>query len=138
MEALDHARGLLVMARKDFDALRGMIGNPLFADEIFGFHAQQAIEKSLKAWLAMRAVDYPLTHDLSRVLSLLEAQGIDVDRYWPLVELTVFAVQARYDADLLESDVPLDRVAIIDQVHDVLTAVGAGLVSAQPDDLAGG
>lgn len=138
MEALDHARGLLVMARKDFDALRGMIDNPLFADEIFGFHAQQAIEKSLKAWLTMRAVDYPLTHDLSRLLSLLEAQGIDVDRYWPLVELTVFAVQARYDADLLESDVPLDRVAVIDQVHDMLTAVGAGLVSAQPDDLAGG
>ncbi|WP_372703813.1 hypothetical protein [Candidatus Accumulibacter contiguus] len=29
-----------------------MIDNPLFADEIFGFHAQQAIEKALKAWLA--------------------------------------------------------------------------------------
>jgi len=28
MEVLDHAHGLLVMARKDFDALRGMIGNP--------------------------------------------------------------------------------------------------------------
>lgn len=138
MEALDHARGLLVMARKDFDALRGMIGNPLFADEIFGFHAQQAIEKSLKAWLTILAADYPLTHDLSRLLSLLEAQGIDVERYWPLVELTVFAVQARYDADLLESDVPLDRLAVIDQVHDVLEAVAAGLVSAQPDNLAGG
>jgi len=133
MAALDHARGLLVMARKDFDALRGMIGNPLFADEIFGFHAQQAIEKSLKAWLTIRAADYPLTHDLSRLLSLLEAQGIDVDRYWPLVELTVIAVQARYDADLLESDIPLDRLAVIDQVHDVLAAVAAGLVSAHPD-----
>ncbi len=28
MDALDHARGLLVMARKDFDALRGMIDKP--------------------------------------------------------------------------------------------------------------
>lgn len=72
----------------------------------------------------------PANHDLSRLLSLLEAKGIDVDRYWPLVELTVFAVQARYDADLLESDIPLDRVAVIDQVHDVLAAVAAGLVSA--------
>jgi len=48
MSALEHARGLLVMARKDFDALRGMVDNPLFAEEIFGFHAQQAIEKSLR------------------------------------------------------------------------------------------
>lgn len=34
MSALDHARGLLLMARKDFDAMHGMIGNPLFADEV--------------------------------------------------------------------------------------------------------
>ncbi|MFZ4539651.1 HEPN domain-containing protein [Propionivibrio sp.] len=70
MSALEHARGLLVMARKDFDALRGMVDNPLFAEEIFGFHAQQAIEKSLKAWLAARSLDFPLTHDLSRLLDL--------------------------------------------------------------------
>lgn len=53
MGALEHARGLLVMARKDFDALRGMIDNPLFADEIFGFHAQQAIEMSHQNCLAL-------------------------------------------------------------------------------------
>jgi hypothetical protein len=29
MGALEHARGLLVMARKDFDALSGMTDNPL-------------------------------------------------------------------------------------------------------------
>ena len=39
---------LLTVARKDFDALRGMENNDLFADEIFGFHAQQAVEKTLK------------------------------------------------------------------------------------------
>ncbi len=43
MSELEHASMLLIMARKDFDAMRGMIDNPLFADEIFGFHAQQAI-----------------------------------------------------------------------------------------------
>ena len=47
------------MAHKNFDALRGMVGTPLFADEIFGFHAQQAIETSLKAWLAYYRI---LTH----------------------------------------------------------------------------
>lgn len=36
MPASDQVGNLLVMARKDFDALRGMVGNPIFADEIFG------------------------------------------------------------------------------------------------------
>lgn len=42
MPGTEHARGLLAMAQMDFDAMRGMLGNPLFTDEIFGFHAQQA------------------------------------------------------------------------------------------------
>jgi hypothetical protein len=60
MHVPDHAQDLLLLAGKDFSALRGMLGNPLFADEIFGFHAQQAIEKSLKAWLAARSGEHPV------------------------------------------------------------------------------
>lgn len=111
------------MARKDADALRGMIGNSLFADEIFGFHAQQAIEKALKAWLAALAVDFPLTHDLSRLLGLLEDVGEEMTDYWPLVEFTVFAVQARYEAGLLEAEAPLDRTDITAKVERLLAKV---------------
>lgn len=123
MNAPEHARNLLTMAHKDADALRGMIGNPLFADEIFGFHAQQAIEKSLKAWLAVLALDFPLTHDLSRLLELLEEAGQAMDAYWPLVEFTVYAVQARYEAGLLEAEVPLDRIGVTAQVERLLAHV---------------
>ena len=45
----EHARSMPRMAHKDFNALVGMRENPLFADEIFGFHVQQAVEKALKA-----------------------------------------------------------------------------------------
>ena len=125
MSALDHARGLLLMARKDFDAMRGMIGNPLFADEVFGFHAQQAIEKALKAWLAARAIDFPLTHDISRLLGLLEQAGVDVSLFWPLVQYTVFAVQARCEAGLMESEASVDRLAVIAEVEKLLTTVAS-------------
>lgn len=121
MSELEHASRLLVMARKDFDAMRGMIDNPLFADEIFGFHVQQAIEKSLKAWLAVCSIDFPLTHDISRLLGLLEEDGVDVSLFWPLVQYTVFAVQARYEAGLLESDASIDRPVVIDEVGQLLT-----------------
>lgn len=120
MSANEQANNLLTMARKDFDALRGMIDNPLFADEIFGFHAQQAIEKSLKAWLLLLSIDYPLTHDLSRLLALIEEAGQDVVRYWPLVEFNVFAVQARYETGLLASEIPLDRPQVIAEIDPLL------------------
>lgn len=125
MSGLDHARGLLLMARMDFDAMRGMVDNPLFADEIFGFHAQQAVEKSLKAWLAIRSIDFPLTHDLSRLLGLLEEASIDVSLFWPLVQYTVFAVQARYEAGLMESEASIDRLAVIAEVEYLMTTVSS-------------
>lgn len=52
---------MLRMAHKDFSALTDMLDNAVFADEIFGFHAQQAVEKALKAWLCAHGIAYPLT-----------------------------------------------------------------------------
>ncbi len=118
--AADHAQDFLRIARKDFDALRGMLHHPLFADEIFGFHSQQAIEKSLKAWLAARSVSFSLTHDLSRLLGLLAENGSDVSTFWPLVQYTVFAVQARCEAGLMETKAPIDRNAVIAEVQQLL------------------
>ena len=51
MSDLDHARLMLNMAGKDLKALQGMMDVNTFASEIFGFHAQQAVEKALKACL---------------------------------------------------------------------------------------
>jgi len=62
-----------------------------------GFHLQQAVEKSLKAWLAFKSVDYPRTHDLSLLLGLLEDRGESIDSFWSLLELNSFAVQFRYE-----------------------------------------
>lgn len=68
MSAIDHARTLHLMAAKDIKALRGMTDGETFDDEIFGFHAQQAVEKSLKAWIAAIGGTFPLTHDLRLLL----------------------------------------------------------------------
>jgi HEPN domain-containing protein len=59
------------------------------------FHAQQAVEKAIKAVLIARQVDYPKIHDLPR---LLLPTGDDIplapeDAAW----LTVFATTHRYD-----------------------------------------
>jgi HEPN domain-containing protein len=75
MAPLDEARQLLAAADKDWRALHGMDDADVFADEIFGFHAQQAAEKAFKAWLALLGVEYPKTHDLSLLLGILQSHG---------------------------------------------------------------
>jgi HEPN domain-containing protein len=50
MRADSLVRQLLLSAEKDLKAIKNMTDPDLFADEIFGFHAQQAVEKILKAW----------------------------------------------------------------------------------------
>ncbi|QOJ24661.1 MAG: HEPN domain-containing protein [Gammaproteobacteria bacterium] len=123
MADLERARAMLRMAHKDFDALVGMLENPLFADEIFGFHIQQAVEKALKAWLCIHGDTYPMTHELARLLALLEIQGIEVSAYWPLVQYTIFAVQARYEEGITELDEPIDREMEIQNVRALLVQV---------------
>ena len=97
-----------------------MLDNALFADEIFGFHAQQAVEKALKAWLCAYDVAYPPTHDLARLLTLLERAGADVEQFWTLVQFTIFAVQARYEEGLADLDEALERVVEIENVRALL------------------
>ena len=108
MSDLEHVRTLLEAADRDISALRGMRDTVVFADEIFGFHTQQAVEKLFKAWLALLGEIYPLTHDLDLLLDLLQAQDTSAARFRNLVEYTPFAVQFRYDA--IEPDaIPTNR-----------------------------
>ena len=115
-------RAMLGMAKKGWQALREMADNPAIADEIFGFHAQQAVEKSLKAWLALRGVDAPRTHNLILLFDGLDECGVDVEPFWDLVSLNTFAVQFRYEA--MEPDAErLDREATLQQVPALVECV---------------
>lgn len=111
MNEVEHARFMFSLAEKDFKALTGMTDPQTFADEIFGFHAQQAVEKALKAWIAASGEEYPLTYNIARPLVILQDKGGEVEKFWELVEYTAYAVKFRYDLDTIEE--PLDRLKII-------------------------
>ncbi len=122
MSDLKQARVLLMSTEQDISALRGMAVVAVFADEIFGFHAQQAAEKLLKAWLALLGETYPTTHDLARLLAMLRARDVEATRFNELVEYTPFAVQFRYDPGDLSAR-PLDRDTAIERVEALLKEV---------------
>jgi HEPN domain-containing protein len=101
------ARRFLTLADRDIKAFRKLSDDLEIDDEIVGFHAQQAVEKCLKAVLAKHRVEVRKTHDLQILIELLAQNNLPGP---PLREgidtLGPFAVELRYDLMVTE---PLDR-----------------------------
>ena len=123
MRDLEGARLMLKLAHRDLKAMRVMLDPDATDSETFGFHAQQAIEKAAKAWLALVGVVYPKTHDLEALFGLLDEQGECVPRALrDMAYLTSFAVDLRYAA-FGDYQQDLDRPLLIRQVEAVLAQV---------------
>lgn len=108
---LEEAQLLLRKAREDADAAVKLAADVDTADAIVGFHAQQAVEKALKAVLAASGDDFPWTHDLRFLIERLN----DLETPLPpsLHEVRVlspWAVEFRYGETI---DDPLDREAAV-------------------------
>lgn len=120
---------LLRKANDDAIAMRELAGNSEISDEIVGFHAQQAVEKYLKALMASRSLAQLRTHDIDQLGRELEVDGLDLPLpRSSMAELTVFAVPLRYE-QLLDGE-PLDREATVALVDEVGEWAGAQLTSA--------
>ena len=122
----DHARLLLGKARADKLVLDKLADDSEIADDVIGFHAQQAVEKLLKAVLADRDGEYPRVHDIDRLVDLLEAHnGSLPPQARELDELTPWATQLRYN-ELLDME-RLDRQRAQQLVDAVLDWADAEL-----------
>ena len=116
MSVPEQSLAMQVMALKDIEVLNLIVSEKRIDDSIFGFHAQQAVEKSLKAWTGAAGGTYGFTHDLELLLRGLEQRGCDVTPFEDLTELSAFAVQFRYE-ELDLNDLPLDRADILRRVE---------------------
>jgi len=96
----DLAEQLLRRAVDDEAAARAMLPLETVTDAIVGFHAQQAVEKSLKAVLAARNVEFPFIHDIEGLADLCETAGVRLpDELDGVDRLTPYAAGLRYDDD---------------------------------------
>lgn len=106
------------MAFKDYTAIQNM-ANEVFADEIFGFHAQQAVEKALKAWLAALGAGFPFTHDLVELFALIKQNKQELPlTLLELRDLVDFAVQYRYDD--FDDEKGLNRAETLQRTKELL------------------
>ena len=126
MKKHKHAVGLLQKARDDLRALQGMLETKTFTDEIFGFHAQQAIEKALKAWIDSIGLEYPITHDINGLLRVLGKSGMIVHEHKFLTSFNPYAIQFRYVTS--EGKMPaIDRKKAIDGITKLLERIAKAL-----------
>ena len=113
-----YAQLLLRKAQSHRSVLDHVGLDPTFADMIVGFHAQQAIEKLIKAVLSDNQIAYPRVSDLRRLLHLLEAEQItQPPGAQQMGSLTPWATYLRYEDP--PEPISLDRSAAITLVDDV-------------------
>jgi len=114
----DLARRFLLLAERDCRTLAVLVGSPDVDDEPIGFHAQQAVEKCLKAMLVLHRVSFRKTHDLDELLDLLAEHDLPKPPHADeLDELNPYGVLLRYDLDE-ESGLDRQQVqAMVDAVY---------------------
>jgi HEPN domain-containing protein len=107
----------LRMADHDIAAFEALGQHPEVHPAMSCFHAQQAIEKCLKAVLFARLVEFRRTHDLTELSDLLARNGVQipVSSKW-LESLNPFAVAFRYEEPKPSG---LDTAALADVVRKV-------------------
>jgi HEPN domain-containing protein len=121
MTPAEDARLLLRLVERHLGSLRGSLDSDSFADEDWGFLAQQTLEKLLKALLVLNAQEPPRSHSLQRLIQDLEGCGDTITLAPELLELDDFAVLARYDAD--PTPLPGERgrlLALLEALHEEL------------------
>lgn len=108
-----HVVLLLAKAAQDEYVLDKLLDDTAAPVEVFGFHAQQAAEKLLKAILSHAGIAYPRTHQLVELLDLAADHGLELPaEAEELRHLTPFAVDFRYDVLPGEDQPLLDKRAI--------------------------
>ncbi len=101
----EYIKNWLFRANEDIAVISSLVksGTQYYTSTIC-YHAQQASEKFLKAYLVFHDVDFPKTHDLDFLL--LECQNIDNKAFIiELKSLTDFGVSVRYPDDFYIPDV---------------------------------
>jgi HEPN domain-containing protein len=92
----------LTKARHDLDTAKLVSVSLPDYDDTIAFHCQQAIEKTLKAYLIFLEIEFKQVHDLGYLLNLIVTQDESLESYYAKVdEISRYAVQIRYPDEII-------------------------------------
>lgn len=104
----EDAKAILLLALRHEHSLAASL-DPAFAQENWGFLAQQCVENLLKGLIVLGNAQPPLSHDLGRLQELAGARLPE-----ELLALQEFAVKARYSPE--ETPLPASREQLLAQI----------------------
>ena len=102
--------------------------------EDIGFHAQQAIENALKAWISALDDEYRNTHDIASLAAIVRRHPAEIDTpageslYW----LTKYAVEYRYEGARVRLHDPPGLLQTIRELTDAIAARILQLTGSEP------
>ena len=109
---------MLASAQRDAAAYSALVDNAGIHDSILGFHAQQVVEKAIKAVLFRHGVMVPRSHNIAQLLLALDDAAIGPPPHADALDaLNPYAVAARNGA--LDAG-ELDRGVTTAWVNDLL------------------
>ena len=93
----DFVQRWLKKANLDLQAARLLCAGELDDYFVSGFHAQQAVEKYIKAFLVHHQIEFPKTHDIRRLRQLVARRDATLaERLERADVLTPYGVDMRY------------------------------------------
>ena len=117
MNQKHESQRFLELAIADRDAALGLMKIKGIKSHIICFHAQQAVEKSLKAVMLAQNLPFRRTHDLSECAYILQETNftlpLDIET---IALLTPYAVIGRYggiEDDIISPDEAIEMMKII-------------------------
>ncbi len=110
---LEEARAWLCKAKGDLLSARILVEHSPLVLGPAAFHCQQAVEKTLKAFLVWQSVPFEKVHSLVYLMDLCEAKEPGFASWREEVEnLSPYAVEIRYPGDVLEVSPEEARTAL--------------------------
>ena len=113
----EEAERYLRLARRDEAAFRALLNSVTVDFAVACFHAQQAVEKALKAVMFLHGLEFRRTHDLEELSGSLTDAGINNPlEAEELRRLTPYAVEFRYDDEPMPLVSPEQAIAYTSRV----------------------
>ena len=99
----DEVRAWLLKAGGDLLSARILVGHSALVLGPAAFHCQQAVEKTLKAFLVWRSMPFEKVHSLVYLMDLCEAKEPGfADLREETEMLSPYAIEVRYPGEMLE------------------------------------
>src|SRR5215471_10085937 len=121
----DFVQQWLDRAHRDLRAAAILLRDDVQDYENAGFHAQQAAEKFLKAFLVRYQIEFPKTHNIAQLRQLIAQQEPALTESLASADaLTPYGVECRYPGDLppLSPDQGAQALQLAEQTRDLILA----------------